>query len=41
MITSFDDFCTWLYVIVDDIWHHIGHMFSHPGPTARSHCGLH
>jgi hypothetical protein len=35
IITSFDDFCTWLYVTVDDIWHHIGQMFSHPGPQAK------
>jgi hypothetical protein len=32
MITNFDDFCTWMYVTVDDIWQKISVMFGHPGP---------
>jgi hypothetical protein len=32
MITNFDDFCTWMYVSVDDIWQKISVMFGHPGP---------
>lgn len=31
MIDNFDDFCTWMYVTIDDIWQKIGSMFSHPG----------
>jgi hypothetical protein len=32
MINEFDDFCTWMYVIVDDIWRMIGPLFRRPGP---------
>jgi hypothetical protein len=32
MITDFDDFCLWVYVIVDDIWQKIAYMFNRPGP---------
>lgn len=32
MITDFDDFCTWMYTIVDDIWLQIAPQFKHPGP---------
>jgi len=31
MITNFDDFCTWLYVVVDDAWQQLAPWFSHPG----------
>lgn len=33
MITDFDDFCTWMYTIVDDIWLEIAPLFSRPGPA--------
>ena len=32
MITSYDDFCTWMFVIVDDIWQVIAPLFKRPGP---------
>ena len=32
MITDFDDFCTWVYVLVDDIWQQISPFFKRPGP---------
>lgn len=32
MINDFDDFCTWMYVIVDDIWKQIEPLFKRPGP---------
>ena len=32
MITSFDDFCTWMFVIVDDIWQEIAPLFKRSGP---------
>ncbi len=31
-ITSFDDFCLWVYVLVDDGWKTIGRQFRRPGP---------
>lgn len=34
MIEDFDDFCLWMYVIVDDIWQEIAPMFKRPGPEA-------
>jgi IS5 family transposase len=33
MIDDFDDFCTWVYVIVDDIWRQIAPLFKRPGPA--------
>ncbi len=33
MITDFDDFCTCMYMIVDDIWKQIAPMFKRPGPA--------
>lgn len=33
MITDFDDFCLWVYVIVDDIWKQIAPLFKRPGPV--------
>jgi Transposase DDE domain len=33
MINDFDDFCTWMYVIVDDIWQQIAPLFKRPGPS--------
>ena len=32
MINNFDDFCTWAYVIIDDIWQQIEPLFKRPGP---------
>ena len=32
MIADFDDFCTWMYTIVDDIWLEIAPLFKRPGP---------
>jgi hypothetical protein len=32
MITDFDDFCIWVYVIVDDIWEEMAPLFKRPGP---------
>lgn len=32
MINDFDDFCLWIYVIVDDIWQQIAPMYKRPGP---------
>lgn len=36
MIKDFDDFCTWMYVIVDDIWQQIEPLFRRPGPKPKS-----
>ena len=33
MIHDFDDFCTWMYAIVDDIWQQIAPLFKRPGPA--------
>ena len=33
MIDNFDDFCLWMYVMVDDIWQQIEPMFKRPGPA--------
>ena len=35
MIDSFDDFCLWMYVMVDDIWEQISPLFKRPGPAAE------
>jgi hypothetical protein len=32
MITNFDDFCMWMYCIVDDTYRQVSHLFSRPGP---------
>ena len=32
MINDFDDFCTWMYAVVDDIWLKIAPFFKRPGP---------
>jgi len=37
MIEDFDDFCLYMYVIVDDIWNEIAPMFKRPGP--KPECG--
>ncbi len=35
MIDSFDDFCLWVYVMVDDIWRQIEPLFQRSGPRAE------
>ncbi|RME57673.1 IS982 family transposase [Candidatus Parcubacteria bacterium] len=35
MINDFEDFCTWMYVIVDDIWQQIAPFFKRPGPQPK------
>jgi hypothetical protein len=35
MINDFDDFCLWMYVIVDDIWQQIAPIFKRPGPAPQ------
>ena len=35
MVNDFEDFCTWVYVIVDDIWQQIEPLFSRPGPKPK------
>ena len=35
MITQFDDFCLWAYVVIDDIWQQISLLYTHPGPRSR------
>ena len=32
MITDFDDFVTWMYVLIDDLWQQIGHLYQRPDP---------
>jgi hypothetical protein len=33
MIHDFDDFCLWMYVLVDDIWQQSAGLFRRPGPA--------
>ena len=33
MINDFNEFCTWVYVVVDDIWLKIAPLFKRPGPA--------
>jgi hypothetical protein len=35
MITNFDDFCLWMYVVIDDVWQQLAPLFGRPGPTPR------
>ena len=32
MINDFEDFCTWIYMTVDDIWQQTAPLFKRPGP---------
>jgi len=32
-ITDFDDFVTWMYVLIDDIWQQIGHLYQRAGSS--------
>lgn len=36
MIADFDDFVTWMYVIVDDLWQPIAHLYRRRGPEPTS-----
>lgn len=36
MIADFEDFVTWMYVIVDDCWKQIAWQYRRPGPEPRS-----
>jgi hypothetical protein len=33
MIENFEDFCLYMYVIVDDVWREIAPLFARPGPA--------
>lgn len=35
MINDFDDFCSWMYVTIDDIWQQIEPYFKRPGPKPQ------
>jgi DDE family transposase len=35
MLTSFEDFCTWMYVMVDDFYQQVAPLFRRPGPAPR------
>src|SRR5947209_20222800 len=35
MIADFDDFCTWMYVLIDDLWQEIASLFGRPGPQSE------
>ncbi|MCJ7624602.1 MAG: IS982 family transposase [Anaerolineaceae bacterium] len=35
MINDFEDFCTWVFVIVDDIWKEIEPIYKRPGPKPK------
>jgi hypothetical protein len=35
MITSFEDFCLWTYVLIDDCWPHLASRDRRPGPPPR------
>lgn len=35
MIADFDDFCTWMFVLIDDLWHGIAPLYQRPGPPPR------
>lgn len=33
VIADFDDFCLWMYVVIDDLWQHLGPLVGRPGPA--------
>lgn len=35
MITDFEDFCLWIYVLVDDLWKQLKPAFHRPGPRPK------
>jgi hypothetical protein len=36
MIADFDDFVTWMFVIIDDLWQGIAPLYQRPGPAPTS-----
>lgn len=32
MIADFEDFCLWMYVVIDDVWRVVARRFERPGP---------
>lgn len=36
MIADFEDFVTWIYVMVDDLWKQIAPLYRRPGPQPRT-----
>lgn len=34
MIADFDDFCLWMYVVIDDLWQRVAPLCTRPGPPA-------
>ena len=35
MITDFEDFCTWAYVVAGDVWQQIAPLFKRSGPSPK------
>jgi Transposase DDE domain len=35
MVQTFEDFCTWMYVVVDDLFQQIAPLFHRPGPAPQ------
>src|SRR5215204_5223864 len=35
MLQTFEDFCTWMYVVVDDLFQQIAPLFRRPGPAPQ------
>ena len=35
MIADFETLCTWMYVIVDEIWQQVAPRFARPGPAPQ------
>lgn len=33
MIAEFDDFCLWMYVVIDEVWQQLAPLFRRPGPV--------
>lgn len=36
MIADFEDFVTWMYVTIADLWQPIAHLYRRPGPEPTS-----
>jgi len=36
MIADFEDFVTWMFVTIDDLWQKIAPMYDRPGPDPTS-----
>ena len=36
MIADFEDFCLYMYALVDDLWAQIGWRYRRPGPARRA-----